>query len=183
MAKRVDPLTPSGVANAKPQAKPYKMADGGGLFLLVQPTGAKWWRLKYRRPETPTTCRSASVTQYPGNRATARFFFGHTSRKAPRTPPDISGRDVRSRCGYPDLDPASDPPPVLRARTSDRVETCSPRSSSHHEEAKTNLGILVVRTIARPTRSSGYLNGNKQKARVEDVRLPGRLCRRTERRD
>ncbi len=24
------------------------MADGGGMYLLVQPTGSKWWRLKYR---------------------------------------------------------------------------------------------------------------------------------------
>lgn len=33
---------------AKPEAKPYKMADGGGLFLLVQPNGSKYWRLAYR---------------------------------------------------------------------------------------------------------------------------------------
>lgn len=33
---------------AKPQARPYKMSDGGGLFLLVQPTGSKYWRLAYR---------------------------------------------------------------------------------------------------------------------------------------
>lgn len=52
MPKRVVPLTPSGVSNAKPKATPYKLADGGGLFLLVQPSGAKWWRWKYRRPDT-----------------------------------------------------------------------------------------------------------------------------------
>lgn len=45
-------LTPSAIPNAKPQAKPYKLADGGGLFLLVNPNGGKWWRLKYRRPDT-----------------------------------------------------------------------------------------------------------------------------------
>jgi integrase len=33
--------------NAKPKQKPFKMADGGGLYLLVQPDGAKYWRLKY----------------------------------------------------------------------------------------------------------------------------------------
>ncbi len=41
-------LTDTAVRKAKPEAKPYKMADGGGLFLLVQPNGGKWWRLKYR---------------------------------------------------------------------------------------------------------------------------------------
>ena len=33
--------------NAKPKAKPYKMSDGEGLFLLVTPAGSKYWRLKY----------------------------------------------------------------------------------------------------------------------------------------
>ncbi len=34
--------------NKKPTDKPVKMADGGGLFLLVQPNGKKYWRMKYR---------------------------------------------------------------------------------------------------------------------------------------
>jgi Arm domain-containing DNA-binding protein len=33
---------------AKPREKPYKLSDGGGLFLLVQPNGTKLWRLAYR---------------------------------------------------------------------------------------------------------------------------------------
>ncbi|MCP3671409.1 MAG: tyrosine-type recombinase/integrase, partial [Gammaproteobacteria bacterium] len=36
------------VKNAKPGDKARKMADGGGLFLLVHPNGSKYWRLKYR---------------------------------------------------------------------------------------------------------------------------------------
>src|ERR1700735_1382207 len=35
------------VRNAKPRTKPYKIADGEGLFLLVTPAGSKYWRLKY----------------------------------------------------------------------------------------------------------------------------------------
>ncbi|MEO6969195.1 MAG: integrase arm-type DNA-binding domain-containing protein [Rhodanobacteraceae bacterium] len=45
-------LTPSAVANAKPRAKPYKLADERGMFLLVMPAGGKRWRLKYRRPDS-----------------------------------------------------------------------------------------------------------------------------------
>lgn len=45
-------LTPSAVQNAKPQAKPYKLHDDRGLFLLVTPAGGKLWRFKYRRPAT-----------------------------------------------------------------------------------------------------------------------------------
>ena len=36
------------VDTAKPKDKPYKLADGGGLYLLVNPNGARYWRLKYR---------------------------------------------------------------------------------------------------------------------------------------
>jgi integrase len=40
-------LSDAKVRNAKPRAKPYKIADGEGLFLLVTPAGSKYWRLKY----------------------------------------------------------------------------------------------------------------------------------------
>lgn len=36
------------VRKAKPEIKPYKMADGGGMYLEVMPNGSKYWRLKYR---------------------------------------------------------------------------------------------------------------------------------------
>lgn len=41
-------LTDTTIRNAKPGAKPAKLFDERGLFLLVTPTGGKWWRLKYR---------------------------------------------------------------------------------------------------------------------------------------
>ena len=41
-------LTATAISKAKAKAKPYKLTDGGGLFVLVQPNGAKYWRLKYR---------------------------------------------------------------------------------------------------------------------------------------
>ncbi len=42
------PLTDIAARKAAPRAKPYKLADGGGLYLEVTPTGAKYWRMKYR---------------------------------------------------------------------------------------------------------------------------------------
>ncbi len=42
------PLTDIKVKRAKPRVKAYKLADSEGLFLLVTPKGAKYWRLKYR---------------------------------------------------------------------------------------------------------------------------------------
>lgn len=44
------PLTDVAIRNAKPRKSAYKLGDGGGLFLLVTPEGAKYWRLKYRSP-------------------------------------------------------------------------------------------------------------------------------------
>jgi len=41
-------LTDIAIRNAKPKDKPYKLGDTLGLFLLVQPTGGRLWRLKYR---------------------------------------------------------------------------------------------------------------------------------------
>jgi integrase len=41
-------LTATAVQKAKPGPSPRKLADGKGLYLLVQPTGARYWRFKYR---------------------------------------------------------------------------------------------------------------------------------------
>lgn len=43
-----DRLTDPDIRNAKPKDKPFKLADGGGLFLLVNASGSKYWRMKYR---------------------------------------------------------------------------------------------------------------------------------------
>src|SRR5580658_4026192 len=40
-------LSDAVVRNSKPKTKPYKQSDGEGLFLLVMPSGSKYWRLKY----------------------------------------------------------------------------------------------------------------------------------------
>ena len=41
-------LTDTRIRNAKPKAQPYKLSDGGGMYLLVTPKGASYWRLDYR---------------------------------------------------------------------------------------------------------------------------------------
>jgi len=40
-------LTDVLVRQAKPKDKSYKLVDGRGLFLLIMPTGAKYWRMRY----------------------------------------------------------------------------------------------------------------------------------------
>lgn len=41
-------LTDMAIRSAKPKGQPYKLSDEKGLFLLIQPTGGKLWRFKYR---------------------------------------------------------------------------------------------------------------------------------------
>lgn len=41
-------LTDTKIRTAKAAEKPYRLFDGGGLYLEVAPGGGKWWRLKYR---------------------------------------------------------------------------------------------------------------------------------------
>ena len=48
------PLTATAAKEAKPKDKPYKLSDEKGLYLLVNPKGAKYWRLKYRSRVGPS---------------------------------------------------------------------------------------------------------------------------------
>lgn len=48
MPKLAAPLTDIQPRTAKAKDKPYKLTDGGGLYLLVNTDGAKYWRMDYR---------------------------------------------------------------------------------------------------------------------------------------
>src|SRR5262249_46444263 len=41
-------LSDTAIRRAKPKPKPRKLFDAQGLYVIVTPTGGKWWRLKYR---------------------------------------------------------------------------------------------------------------------------------------
>jgi len=66
-------LTDMSIKKAKPEAKPYKMTDGAGLYLLVEPKGSKYWRMAYR---------------YAGKQKTLSIGVY----------PDVSLADARVRC-------------------------------------------------------------------------------------
>ncbi len=67
-------LSDAKARNATAKPKPYKIADGDGLFLLVTPAGGKYWRLKY-------------------------FFAGKEKLLALGVYPDVSLSDARERRG------------------------------------------------------------------------------------
>ncbi|MFG1433409.1 integrase arm-type DNA-binding domain-containing protein [Xanthobacter sp. V2C-8] len=55
-------LTDMALRNAKPKEKSYKLFDGGGLHLLVNPNGSRIWRLAYRFAGKP---KQLSFGPYP----------------------------------------------------------------------------------------------------------------------
>src|SRR5690606_26489173 len=62
-------LSDVAIRKAKPCAKPAKMADGGGLYLLLRPDGAKWWRWITGGPSSgscdpPSKCSAACASHW-----------------------------------------------------------------------------------------------------------------------
>ena len=49
MPKLAVPLTDLQARTAKPKDKPFQLADGGGMYLEVMPSGSKIWRMTYRK--------------------------------------------------------------------------------------------------------------------------------------
>ena len=38
----IETLSDTEIKRAKPKEKPYKLFDGGGLYMIVSPAGSKW---------------------------------------------------------------------------------------------------------------------------------------------
>jgi integrase len=55
-------LTDAAVKNAKPEDKARKLSDGGGLYLLIKPTGYKSWKYDFR---LDSTRGSHTIGNYP----------------------------------------------------------------------------------------------------------------------
>ncbi len=51
LSRTTAPLSDSACRSAKPTDRAYKLFDGDGLYLLVQPNGRKGWRLRYVKPD------------------------------------------------------------------------------------------------------------------------------------
>jgi integrase len=93
-------LTATHIRNAKPKAKAYKLSDGGGMYLLVKPDGARYWRLDYRfsgKRRTlalgvyPTVTLSGARTQREAARASlAQHIDPSTVKKAAKRAAELS---------------------------------------------------------------------------------------------
>lgn len=41
-------LTAAAIAKAEPRPRMWRLSDGGGLYLQINPNGQRWWRFRYR---------------------------------------------------------------------------------------------------------------------------------------
>jgi hypothetical protein len=57
-----DLLSDISAKKAQPQDKAYALRDGGGLWLVIEPTGKKWWKL---RTTFAKKDNSFSLGEYP----------------------------------------------------------------------------------------------------------------------
>lgn len=64
MARRTIPLTDTQIRKSKPKDKGYKLFDGDGLFLWINTSGGKLWRLKYISPDSKKE-KTYSIGKYP----------------------------------------------------------------------------------------------------------------------
>ncbi|WP_130537649.1 Arm DNA-binding domain-containing protein [Thiomicrorhabdus indica] len=59
-------LTDTKIKNLKPKENPYREADGGGLYLLVDPSGSKRWQFRFTWEESGKKKRPwQSIGAYP----------------------------------------------------------------------------------------------------------------------
>lgn len=94
------PLTDIRARQAKPAGKPYKLADGGGLYLEVRPGGSRYWRLKYRfatkeRRLAFGVYPEVSLSQAREKRAAARKVLAQGMD--PSEEKKAKGREARAR--------------------------------------------------------------------------------------
>lgn len=111
-------LSATAVDRARPREKPYKLSDRDGLYLLVKPSGARYWRMNFKFHQLQ---RTASFGRYPEvslaearqrllearrqpSRASIRSIRQSSTKWPPRSQRDTrSGRWQRSgwrRCGW-----------------------------------------------------------------------------------
>jgi hypothetical protein len=90
------PLNDIAIRAAKPGLKPFKLSDERGLFLLVQPSGGKLWRLKYRIAGKE---KKLSIGRYPDVALKDARELGAEARKLIATGIDPSEKKRLDRLG------------------------------------------------------------------------------------
>lgn len=117
-------LTEAKVKHARPGDRKLKIADGGGLYLLVTPEGGKFWRWKYRFQGKEKTMASD---------ATLKWHW-----------PELA------TCTSPKATIAVAPPPHTRLLSSDRLYRLCLEDCCSHSRRDSVTADLQDRSMERP---------------------------------
>ena len=71
-------LTDTKVRSLKGREKQYKVSDGRGLFLVITPSGSKYWRFRYRFADRE---KSLAIGVYPDISLLEARDKAHEARK------------------------------------------------------------------------------------------------------
>jgi hypothetical protein len=148
-------LTDARVRSLQPAAKPFKKADAAGLYLLIQPTGSRLWRLNYTIRGKQ---RTAALGVYPD-----------TSLAEARRARDL----VKGQ-----LAAGNDPAEVAKVEAAAAVAA----GKTFELVAKEWLKIKMVdegkakRTLERTEWLLGILNAELGNRPVADIEPPALLC-------
>ena len=135
MARKATPLTTTQIKAAKPAEKEYTLQDGGGLFLVIKPSGSKLWRFNYYRPS---------------NKKRTIISLGSLD--------EVSLADARKRRSeYRTLIAAGTDPQIRTAKTRSRGST----TGQHVRKC----GRIVVRNEKKPESRPQYDQGHLALAR------------------
>lgn len=127
MPKRVLPLTDIQPRSAKPKDRPYKMADGGGLYLLINPDGAKYWRMDYRYSGVRKTLAFGIYPQVSLAEARKRRDAARELLAADQDPAQVKRIEKAER----DKAAANTFEVVARAWHTNNIETWQPRTAEN----------------------------------------------------
>jgi hypothetical protein len=107
MPKRAIPLTTTSANQAAPREKLYKLFDGDGLYLEVQPGGSKSWRMKYRQKNGRENV--LTFGRYPDISIAQAREYAHTARQMLK-----HELDPRTEFNWQKLNPPPAPIPLER---------------------------------------------------------------------
>lgn len=122
-------LSETQVRKVRPLRHQYKLTDGGGLYLLVAPTGGRYWRYNYRFGGKNKTLALGVYPDVPLAKARARHQLAR-QQLADGIDPCAMKRDDRRKnalnggeaCENPSRSGAFSAPPDLSSPDQDRSE-------------------------------------------------------------
>ena len=97
-------LTDTKLQRLQAKTRPYRIADGGGLFVEIQPTGKKIWRMQYRLGGRDSRKEKVTLGEYPSHtiaqarlwREQCRTMIAHGRSPAAAKQAEKSARAARA---------------------------------------------------------------------------------------